>query len=70
MAIRGGALMAMELVTDKITVASIKDALYLVHKCCLDKAAESITAELDLEAANYIEDARTILRLIKTLRSA
>jgi hypothetical protein len=57
----------LEPITDQDEIQSIKDALQIVRDYAIKQAKQ---AEDKLEQTAYFEDANSITRVIKTLRSA
>jgi hypothetical protein len=56
----------LEPITDQDEITSIKTALQIVRDYAIKQARETTDS---LEAQGYYEDANTITRVIKTLRS-
>jgi hypothetical protein len=57
----------LEPITDQDEITSIKEALSIVRDYAIQQAKE---ADTHLDKTAYIEDANSITRVIKTLRSA
>jgi hypothetical protein len=57
-------------VTDKEEIKSIKDHLAVIRDLCIEQAKEAAERGNRLDMSALMEDANSITRIIKTLRSA